>query len=263
MNETRILGGVDGTGPYSDDVYREEFKNSFVNKVGKLFKKKKMSRGPSVDGIMTDSIGQKIANYIKSETKCVVNPSVFLTGYSRGGAAVIHAAKLLESDGIKIEAMFLFDAVERTVGGANTAKISSNVKYCYHALRDPKANSRSYFSNTGKSLAKETHGSCTPRGDTLVGGGTVYLEKKFFGTHGAIGGVPQTENDKDGYIDETPALANDFIDLRLRLGVGALNAILDQDRTSVSASQNKAATAEVWNWMQINIHKHLNAAKAF
>lgn len=262
MKTAKILGAVDGTGPFNNSTYKAEFKNSFVNKVGNFFVKKTILRGPSADGIKTDSQGKKIANYVKRECNYMSQPTVFLSGYSRGGAAVIHAAKLLARDGIDVEAMFLFDAVERTIAGSNTSKIPKNVKFCYHALRDPKANSRSYFSNTGRNLKDNSYGTCTPRGNTLTGGSTVYLEKTFFGTHGAIGGLPQLDAGKDGFIDETPAVSIQVPHSGLQLGVNLLNAALNKDTTNITPSQNLIAKQDVWTWMQTNIHKHVNKGVA-
>jgi pimeloyl-ACP methyl ester carboxylesterase len=98
---------------------------------------------------------------------------IFMTGYSRGGAIVIHTARLLQLRGLRVEAMFLFDAVSRNPNlDANT--IPSNVGRCFHAVRDPRAGSRESFGNCGLQAD-------VPR----------TLELRFFQTtHGGMGGVP-------------------------------------------------------------------------
>jgi hypothetical protein len=103
---------------------------------------------------------------------------IFLTGYSRGGAIVIAAARLLQVQGLSVEAMFLFDAVNRSVGEGmvDTEVIPSNVRNCYHALRHiQRSGSRESFSHTG-----------FRRAAGVAGPPNAY----FFTTHGGLGGVP-------------------------------------------------------------------------
>lgn len=138
---------------------------------------------------------------------------VFLAGYSRGGATAIRVAQLVPDR--KIEAMYLFDAVDRDPL-IDTSAIPTNVETVFHAIRDPnfanillkkaiisyvvlcidshikKGNilvdaatflrelsaydhARAYFGNTGTECASP---------------GTHYISKTFPGTHGALGGVP-------------------------------------------------------------------------
>lgn len=103
---------------------------------------------------------------------------IFMTGYSRGGAIVIHTARLLQVRGIRVEAMFLFDAVSRNPN-LDAEVIPSNVGRCYHAIRDPRAGSRESFSNCG--LTSEVPGVLTRR--------------FFMTTHGGMGGVPWGEGE--------------------------------------------------------------------
>lgn len=99
---------------------------------------------------------------------------VFLAGYSRGAAIVIQAARDLNLDDIPVQAMFLFDAVDRsrTLGG--TEVIAANVLHVYHAVRDGAARSRMSFGTTGR---RAFHGHA-------------YKEKAFRTTYGGMGGCP-------------------------------------------------------------------------
>ena len=62
---------------------------------------------------------------------------LFLAGHSRGGAAVLFAARALKDEGVTVDAMFLFDAVRRVINSTTDAEVvPANVKRCYHAMRD-------------------------------------------------------------------------------------------------------------------------------
>lgn len=71
-----------------------------------------------------------------AQPKPVIEPRTFLVGYSRGGAAAIQVANLLAREGKPVEAMFLFDAVDRTLLLSDVDSIPANVKYCAHAVRN-------------------------------------------------------------------------------------------------------------------------------
>ena len=83
---------------------------------------------------------------------------IFMTGYSRGAAIAINTAALLNShpmpDGrrARVEAMFLFDAVDRSLDLAMTTYIPPNVHYCYHAMRDDSTRSRPSFGHCGTTM---------------------------------------------------------------------------------------------------------------
>lgn len=84
---------------------------------------------------------------------------IFLAGHSRGGCAVIYIAQKLKEKGIKVKAMFLFDAVARThkgvpILGDDFEEIPDNVRVCYHALRDKE------WSNHFKEPLKELYNKC-------------------------------------------------------------------------------------------------------
>lgn len=244
-----VLAAVDGTGPFSDQVYETTFQSSHVSKLcnSNSFQKSFRRRGPSADGVKTDNKARELLTEILDfKAGQAGDVDIFLTGYSRGGAAVIHLAHLLKEKGIPVRAMYLFDAVDRTLERFNTT-IPRNVEVCYHALRDPKANSRKWFDNCGTKASVST---------------TRMLMKNFFGTHGAIGGLPQTKTDDKGFvIEELPEQHPVIRQVAqampgfVALGSMAYDALQDRkvDQTAVTAPQNQMASNDVWNWMCSNV----------
>lgn len=167
-----ILLGVDGTGPYSDSEYHHEMHNSFVSYILATsgIVKKRYIRGPGKDGVMTAHIAQQGYDFVRQYPP--QNRPVVLTGYSRGGAAVIAVAQKLKRIGIRVEGMMLFDAVDRAPF-IDTSHIPNNVSRVVHVRRDPRYLSREIFGNCG----------------TIWAAPTVYGEAFFPCTHGAVGGV--------------------------------------------------------------------------
>lgn len=128
---------VDGT---SDDWfsrtkqrYDEQFKGSFCQTIAAQLGRKQAVyfEGPKIMGLETGDLAEKVARAVKN---CSSSEPIFLCGFSRGGAAVIAAAKRINR---KVEALFLFDAVDRALG-VSTDVIPRNVAKAYHAIRDPK-----------------------------------------------------------------------------------------------------------------------------
>src|SRR5262249_6232941 len=122
-----ILIGVDGTGEHSDsrydapsdEKYDAAMKDSFVSQICRdaQMVRKKYYRGPDWKGfggnlVRPATVSEEVQRLLEHAGP---EAPVFLTGYSRGGAIVIHAARLLHAKGVEVEAMFLFDAVERSV----------------------------------------------------------------------------------------------------------------------------------------------------
>lgn len=107
-----------------------------------------------------------------------------LAGYSRGGAAVIHACNVLLRKNITVDCLLLFDAVDRTMNLGGVQQIPENVRCVYHARRHDDTKSRGSFDNCGTSM----------RSSASIG--KTYHEKFFYGTHGAIGGVPHILEDE-------------------------------------------------------------------
>ena len=150
-----FVAGVDGTGDFDDAEYAKYFTSSYVKEMtsaalapyGSFYR-----RGPTFDGATTGGRGkevaEKVSEYLNAAKSGSQRPGVFLTGFSRGGAAVIHAAQILAERRIPVDALFLFDAVDRAIG-VNAETIPRNVGSVHHAIRSNKASSRGTFSNTG------------------------------------------------------------------------------------------------------------------
>lgn len=238
-----VIAGVDGTGDYNDAEYARSFRNSYV----KQFCSKVIApnsslyrRGPTAEGGATGGLGEAaaehVAAYVNAAQKKGVRPGVFLTGFSRGGAAVIHAAKLLNRRKIMVDALFLFDAVERAIG-TDVDEIPVNVRTVYHAMRSRTAESREIFGNCGTRYFKST---------------TTYHAKWFHCTHGAVGGTPWTAAGSDGkiYEGETNISRGMMILLPVPAGVLSRAAYEQNMRTKVTLEQERAGSAKVLEWMQ-------------
>jgi hypothetical protein len=126
---------VDGTGEWNNDEYEHAMEGGFCRslqkKTGGYY-----SRGPSLTGVETPALAAKVAALIVKDLVSDFSAPIYLAGHSRGGAAVIWAAKILDAANVSIKAMFLFDAVDRTTYNVDLTLIPKNVLTCYHAMRD-------------------------------------------------------------------------------------------------------------------------------
>jgi len=185
-----ILFGIDGTGPSSDSEYATGFKYSFVNQ---MCGTTNYRRGPSaLGGGLEDAMSAGV-DYVVKALSCVIDKRVLLTGYSRGALGAVVIAKRLQKRNISVDAMVLFDCVDRYLY-ADGETIPNNVAEVLHIRRDPAARSRMSFGSDGaKHLAP-----------------TKYTEKFYFGTHGAMGGTywkPEKGQGDADYVDEGTAEA--------------------------------------------------------
>ncbi len=239
-----IIIGIDGTGPSPDGEYAAKFKDSYVNRLCNQWPaaKRFYSRGPSLSGSQTGALSRQAAAFASQAVDCVADPRVFLTGYSRGGAAVLEACHELNRSGISVHGLILFDAVDRTNTISKTS-LAPNVKFCAHAMRDPKAGSRELFGNCGPTKAS----------------GARIRVQTFYCTHGAMGGTPWEEAGKSGKIEE--------VDTATKVGAAAIATALGtaiggpaggtlgrqqvdkNDFTNVTLEQEMAGAAAVWNWI--------------
>ena len=163
-----IIAGVDGTGPRFG--YKENFSNSHVRYLcsGKatIFHHTYYSRGPTILGAETEDLSNGLIGWLlykiasasisKHLFKGNSEPRIFLTGYSRGGAAVIRAANVLESLNIKVHCMVLLDAVDRS-SVVRVDKVPRNVRNLVHAMRMPEGGSREFFENCGTKTHPSTN----------------------------------------------------------------------------------------------------------
>lgn len=176
-------------------TYDNDFKNSFVSKICKPeVNGKKYFRGPITDGTGLGSAIDHGERHIISLRNGGNREPILLTGYSRGGLGVIVIANRLRSRNIPVRAMMLFDPVDMHVW-YDGAVIPNNVENLCNVMRNPRANSRHSFGNTGTAVPSGSQ--------TRVYRGAV---RRFMCTHGGMGGVPWNAQ-KDGkqpgdYIDE-------------------------------------------------------------
>lgn len=193
---------VDGTGPADDYTYYQNMRGSFCAQLHRKLTAygARYYRGPSTSGFSGPQLDQ-IETTMKAMMLQAKGP-LFMAGYSRGGAAVIHLANKMKKEGLKIKAMFLFDAVARDTS-LDAEVIPNSVDNVYFAQRDTtitggtyvdidlfrtdnkpivdydyEKESRTWMSNCG--LVRET------------GKGMGEHEQKTFtgGSHAALGGVP-------------------------------------------------------------------------
>jgi len=102
--------------------------------------------------------------------------TIFLAGYSQGGAAAILVGQALQKHGHDVGLLALLDAVSADPGGHGIwfdPPISSNVNYAVHAYRNPTANSRPLWGNCGMASFVEKRNYWITHGGA---GGTFYLE---------------------------------------------------------------------------------------
>lgn len=234
---TDIYGCVDGTGPDSDTQYAADFANSHVRTRWRTWHTNKSwyIRGPFTSGEDTHVRAAAIARVVKQAYSGQNNSGrIFLSGYSRGGAAVAQAANLLADDGIPVYAMLLFDAVDRARNITRT-RIPATVTHAFHAMRDPTAESREFFGN----CSHNDHAA-----------GVNYKFKHFYCTHGGVGGTP--------WARPAGASATDTIDegsTSITAGAGALFGIVGGAAvdsymdTEVTYAQDQAGSAQSGAWM--------------
>lgn len=127
---------IDGTGPSDNAEYKLDMNRGFCYKLSQQISDSNYSRGPTNSGLTTFDIADVVLKDIKLKLKVNPNVRLFLAGHSRGGAAVIYIAKELQKAKVSVQAMFLFDAVDRTLQATDLQTIPNNVKSCYHAMRD-------------------------------------------------------------------------------------------------------------------------------
>ncbi len=222
-------GGIDGTSS-EEETYAKTYEMSFVNRLHRNemvpFIEPWYLRGPYLDGMDTDVRARACKHHVRDMYKSGKAKAIFLGGHSRGGAAVIEVAKWLGEEGIPIECLILFDAVDRStkVGGDiwNTP-IGSNVKRVIYAQRDPLACSRLSFGNCGFTRGAQT----------------TFIHQKFFATHSGVGGVPWTK---------ASLPVSDFPN-----PLGLIWEPAEPKCSHVTVSQDRIGSNEVWGWARNHI----------
>jgi|WetSurSiteA1Bulk_404760.scaffolds.fasta_scaffold00107_2 hypothetical protein len=136
---------IDGTGEHDSKKYFSDMSRGFCWKIHKQSSGSVYLRGPEKFGTETWEIGDNLYKIIMSDRERFANPPITLVGHSRGGAACIYVAHKLKTLKININAMLLFDAVDRALG-FDADVIPSNVARCLHLMRDEAFSN--YFINT-------------------------------------------------------------------------------------------------------------------
>jgi hypothetical protein len=253
-----IYVGIDGSGPGDNAEYRKEFEKSFVQGYYKsgLFQRAYYVRGPGMLGGETPALARGGLKWVQAKLAEAKNTNqkyrIFLSGYSRGGAAVTEIAYQLKQDAIRVHAMLLFDAVDRSeLPNSHVDVVPSNVAKCYHARRDPKAGSREMFGNCATTA--EVPGN---------------LATKFFMcTHGAMGGTPWKKAGASGRIEELTTQEKSAIVAAGSMGGvrGAMAAKREADRqdfTNVTLDMEQRAGEKIKKWMDDNLAAARQAAVA-
>ncbi|MEP6850079.1 MAG: hypothetical protein ABI999_14565 [Acidobacteriota bacterium] len=224
-----ILVGIDGTGSAflpgagRDQEYDVAFANSFVKRICNAGgTNSRYFRGPvALGGGLVPAINDAFTFISQTKNRGVSEP-VLLTGYSRGAAGVVSLAKKLKNARIDVQAMLLFDCVDRHLF-IDAEIIPDNVKYVHHVIRDPASSSRESFGNDGLLYYK---------------GKTNYpAAYKFLCTHGGMGGCPWT-----------PGPGQLMSDLINEGGVDGATTITFQQDANVST--------QIWAFCQAFINTH-------
>ncbi|MDX1392809.1 MAG: thioesterase domain-containing protein [Gemmatimonadota bacterium] len=180
---------IDGTGESDDAEYARSMQHSFCSQIARQIPAGagRYLRGPTLLGSETSRIADAALDALAG---CGDDGPVRLVGYSRGACASLLTAQRLRERGVRVESVFLFDAVDMQLSDAAMVQIMpDNIDYVAHArtardvvfwIENP-IKSRWYFYNTGRWLA----------------GDGVREEASFTGSHGAAGGVPWPDVDGD------------------------------------------------------------------
>jgi hypothetical protein len=217
---------VDGTGPHNDGEYYKNMHNSFISMLYRHSTEHPnyYFRGPNWAGLHSVSCAE-IASIIRFQFASG-NNSIFLAGYSRGGAMMIETAHILKGYKLTVEAMFLFDAVDRSPLLSKTTLIPSNVNHAYHALRETDTRSRTSFGNCGTKAEKSG----------------VLIPEYFPTTHAGMGGVPWVTN---GLISAFGLYLSDAIHESPSLSL-----------TKVDPASEGKGMRKVQHWMWDNLRRH-------
>ena len=224
-----VLVGIDGTGSAflpgeeRDRRYDAAFANSFVRRlVNARNLNHRYFRGPvALGGGLVAAINEAFTFVMSSRQRMASPESVLLTGYSRGAAGVVCLAGKLKRAGVNVQAMLLFDCVDRHLF-VDAEVVPNNVAHVMHVIRDPAGRSRRSFGNEGLKFSPPT----------------VYPPpKKFMCTHGGMGGTPWA----------------------LPKGSSPANFIKESfpdGETRVTYADDARVSQEVWSYVQPFIRTH-------
>lgn len=247
-----ILVGIDGTGDVLDSDYKPNFDNSFVSQIvrGSNAKYKHYVRGPGFDGADMFGYSGEAVEFIHLASSTAPNTRILLTGYSRGGAGVVDVARKLKQRGLMVDAMVLFDPVDRSPT-SDAYDVPTNVLHMVKAMRSTMTLSRISFNNCATSWHLPT--KC--------------VQRFFWATHGGLGGCPWVAEPgvpagtliHEGFYGE-PALTAVMYDVlqtewkRPDDYKGSLEQLRETrdhylGATHVSYAQDRAGSQTVWEWV--------------
>ncbi|MFK7768339.1 MAG: hypothetical protein AB8B55_14040 [Mariniblastus sp.] len=223
-----LIVGIDGTGAAftpsasRNRQYDLDFANSFVKRIaGRAGANHKYFRGPvAAGGGLVAAVSGGYSFIKRNVTNSRTPKKVLLTGYSRGAAGAVAIAAKLKKANIAVDALLLFDCVDRHIV-IDAEIIPNNVVECLHLIRDPKSSSRGSFSNDAMKYRVPTVVNCY----------------KFLCTHGGMGGMPWTKpNDKKG---------TDLID------EGGIDGM-----TTITYAEDVRVSGVIWQYIQPFCSKH-------
>jgi hypothetical protein len=159
-----------------------------------------------------------------------------LGGFRRGGAAAINAAFDLGKSGIKVKAIFLFDAVDRSfsIRNSRVADTPENVELVFHAVRLKGGNSKRTFGNI------DLRSRCTTEG--------------FKTTHGAMGGWRLNTFATRKNVTEISGSNANSTPAAVLPGksstVVAERVLFGTSATNITPLEQLSGSFAVWHWME-------------
>lgn len=241
-----MLVCVDGSGPFRDAEYSAAMAGSFVRRIwstSRLPGHRLYYRGPDAGGNLTNVA--RPATILQRDILPRIaggDTDIYLCGYSRGAAIVINTAALLGDLGYEVQALFLFDAVDRSFEISRCDEIPPNVGVAYHALRDRRTGSRTSFGNCG----------------TRTVSPALLHYRTFYTTHAGIGGTPWG---KAGILDQSLAQTIEFAistesQRRAMLAKYKIVEGFWGSETNVTPEQEEQGMQQVRAWMWGHLRNH-------
>ncbi len=193
------MGIIDGTGAFRDDTYAQEMRHSFCKQLADgLGARAYYQQGPWIEGMNDAFKMYRTADWLVEQHRRDPSTRIMLAGYSRGAATVSACVHYLAASSVKVDSLFLFDAVARHIL-AYGRTVSANTAYCAHAIR----NQTQAYQDTHETflLRSSTFGTWrNPFASNVTrpsfGGvagtaepGVQFESQVFTGSHGALGGV--------------------------------------------------------------------------
>lgn len=241
-----IYAGIDGTGTADNEEYAQTFANSFVNRLQQTFSDAPFySRGPTVDGMATMALASLAFVHVMSRWRDEQQDAVVLAGYSRGGAAVIETAQMLKEAGVPVEALILFDAVDRStvVGTPISEELPPSLRHLIPAKYNFRVGQNTKIASTVKQviypqrLRLQTRSRLTFQncGFLVENAAMPFLHAQFYATHGGMGGCPWTR--AEVFWGEHP-----------RTPFPTIWEDWEPTPTSLVPASDAAGSAAVWAW---------------